>query len=228
MSAANPERVLGRVGLVGDVHAEDVTLARVLSEFKTLEVPDVFCVGDLADGMGDVNRVCALLEDNQVITVIGNHDRWLLSGERREDKEATHVRAPTARSRKYLDSLPTTRVFGTPRGRVMLCHGVGDDDMSGVKRDHLRYDLERNDALKRVLANNRYDFMINGHTHQTMVRRVRHLTIINAGTLHRRFEPRAGIADFEKGLVTFYEVGESRFAKVEEIPLPDVDEWSRT
>jgi predicted phosphodiesterase len=228
MSAANPERVLGRVGLVGDVHAEDVTLARVLDEFKKLGVPDVLCVGDLADGMGDVNRCCALLEDNQVLTVIGNHDRWLLSGEKREEKEATHVRAPTPRSRKFIDTLPTTRVFDTPRGRLLLCHGVGDDDMATVKRDHLRHDLERNDALKRVLANHRYDLMVNGHTHQTMVRRVRHLTIINAGTLHRRYEPRAGIADFERGLVTFYEVGERGFAPVEELPLPEVDEWSRT
>ena len=228
MSAVNPGRVLGRVGLVGDVHAEDVTLARVLEVFQQLGVEDVFCVGDLADGMGDVNRVCTLLEDHKVVTVIGNHDRWLLSGEKREDKEATHVRALTPRSRKFMESLPTSRVFDSPRGRVLLCHGVGDDDMSGVKRDHLRHDLERNDALKRVLAGNRYDVMINGHTHQAMVRRVRHLTIINAGTLHRRYEPRAGIVDFDKGLVTFYEVGERGFAPIEEVQLPDVDEWSRT
>ena len=175
----------------------DVALSRVLAEFQKLGVPDVLCVGDIADGMGDVNRVCTLLEDHRVLTVIGNHDRWLLSGEMREDKEATHVRALTPRSRKFVDGLPTTRVFDTPRGRLLLCHGVGDDDMSSVKRDHLRHDLERNDALKRVLANHRYDFMVNGHTHQTWCAGPPpdHLTREPSSPLRAA----RGLADFEKG-----------------------------
>src|SRR6185369_11460804 len=115
-------------------------------------VDAILCVGDIADGSGDVNRTCALLEEHRVITVAGNHDRWLLSDELRDAPGATPARSLNARSRAFLDGLPTKVKLTTTRGPLLLCHGIGDDDMAAVKPDHLRHDLERNDALKRVLA----------------------------------------------------------------------------
>lgn len=221
-------RAFARLGLIGDVHAEDEALELVLDDFARRGVGTVLCVGDLADGAGDLNRCCALLEERGVVTVAGNHDRWLLSGELRDVPSATTPRSLDARSRAFLDALPATRTFTTPYGNLLLCHGIGDDDMSSVKPDHLRHDLERNDALKRVLAGPRFDWMINGHTHRAMVRRVRHLTIINAGTLHRNDERRACLVDFPARTATFFEVLPTGLSEHESVTLPDVDEWSRT
>lgn len=219
--------VLTRVGVIGDVHAEDEALAVVLEHLARREVDALLCVGDVADGAGDVNRCCALLEERGVLTVIGNHDRWLLAGEQRDLPGATSPKVLNARSRTYLDGLPAKRSLETPLGVLMLCHGIGDDDLAAVRPDHLRHDLERNDALKRVLASKRCDYMVNGHTHRTMVRRVRHLTIVNAGTLRRSEERRACLLDFAQKEVTFFDVLPTGLAEAERIPLPDVDEWSR-
>jgi len=216
-----------RLGLVGDVHAEDEALKLVLDEFERRELDAILCVGDLADGGGDVNRTCALLEEHHVLTVAGNHDRWLLSDELRDAPGATAIRSLNARSRAYIDSLPTTLKLATPRGPLLLCHGVGDDDMAAVKPDHLRHDLERNEALKRVLAGPHFDMMVNGHTHRAMVRRVRHLTIVNAGTLHRNDERRALILDTRAEAVTVFDVLPTGLAELERIALPEADEWSR-
>jgi putative phosphoesterase len=216
-----------RAGVIGDVHCEDEALGLVLDEFQRQHVEIVLCVGDIVDGAGDVNRCCALLEDHGVRTVVGNHDRWLLSGEKHDVPNATSLNSLSARSRAFLDRLPSTLKFTTPLGTLLLCHGIGDDDMACVKPDHLRHDLERNDALKRVLASKRCDFMVNGHTHRAMVRRVRHLTIINAGTLHRNDERRALVLDFTSKTTTFFEVRPTGLEAVERTPLPDVDEWSR-
>lgn len=216
-----------RLGIVGDVHAEDEALELVLDDFAQRGLDAVLCVGDIADGFGDVNRCCALLEERNVHTVIGNHDRWLLSGEKRDLPGATQLKTLNAKSRAYLDSLPITRRFVTPAGNLQLCHGIGDDDLAGVKPDHLRHDLERNDALKRVLASLRFDWMINGHTHRAMVRRVRHLTIINAGTLHRNDERRACVLDFETRHATLFDVLPTGLHEEERLALPDADEWSR-
>lgn len=216
-----------RLGLIGDVHAEDEALKLVIEDFERRNLDAILCVGDIADGAGDVNRTCALLEDHHVITIAGNHDRWLLSDELRDQPGATAIRSLKPRTRAFLDRLPTTLRFDTVRGRLLLCHGIGDDDMSAVKPDHLRHDLERNDALKRVLGGAQVDFMVNGHTHRAMVRRVRHLTIINAGTLHRNDERRAALLDFGALNVTFFEVLPTGLVELEKIPLPDVDEWSR-
>jgi len=219
--------VLVRVGIIGDVHAEDEALELVLDDFKGRGLDAVLCVGDVADGAGDVNRCCTLLEERNVQTVIGNHDRWLLAGEKRDLPGATQLNKLNAKSRAFLDSLPITRRFVTPAGNLQLCHGIGDDDLAGVKPDHLRHDLERNDALKRVLASLRCDWMVNGHTHRAMVRRVRHLTIINAGTLHRDHERRACILDFDTRSATLFDVLPTGLQEEERLTLPDVDEWSR-
>ena len=218
---------LVRVGIIGDVHGEDEALELVLDDLARRGVDALLCVGDIVDGAGDVNRCCALLEERNVHTVIGNHDRWLLAGEKRDLPGATPLNALNAQSRAFLDALPVTRRFLTPFGNLQLCHGIGDDDLSCVKPDHLRHDLERNEALKRVLASLRYDWMVNGHTHRAMVRRVRHLTIINAGTLHRNDERRACLLDLDARNATFFEVLPTGLAEHEKVTLPDTDEWSR-
>jgi hypothetical protein len=69
---------------------------------------------------------------------------------------------------------------------------------------------------------------VNGHTHRAMVRRVRHLTILNAGTLHRTDERRAVVVDFPARKATFFEVLPTGLSEHESVTLPDVDEWSRT
>ena len=218
---------LVRLGLVGDVHAEDEALKIVLDELERRQVDAILCVGDIADGSGDVNRTCALLEERRVVTVAGNHDRWLLSDELRDSAGATPARSLNARSRAFLDGLPTKLKLTTTRGPLLLCHGVGDDDMAAVKPDHLRHDLERNDALKRLLAGPPIDIMVNGHTHRAMVRRVRHLTIVNAGTLHRNDERRALILDTREETVTMFDVLPTGLSELERIELPEADEWSR-
>jgi putative phosphoesterase len=216
-----------RLGLIGDVHAEDEALKIVLDELARREVDAILCVGDIADGSGDVNRTCALLEEHRVITVAGNHDRWLFSDEQRDAPGATPMKMLTARSRAYLDGLPTKLRLATARGPLLLCHGIGDDDLAAVKPDHLRHDLERNEALKRLLVGPHFDLMVNGHTHRAMVRRVRHLTIVNAGTLHRNDERRAAILDTDAETVTFFEVQPTGLVELESLELPETDEWSR-
>jgi predicted phosphodiesterase len=217
---------LRRAGIIGDLHGEHVLLQRLLDEFERAGADASLCVGDIVDGDGDVNQCCTILEERGVYTVAGNHDRWLLSDERRDLPDATPPSAVSARSRAFLETLPVKRHFETLRGRLMLCHGVGDDDMAQVKADHLRFDLAQNRALTRVLRGAPCDFMVAGHTHQTMVRRVEHLTVINAGTLYRRYEQGAALIDFELNRVQFYSLAGGRPRVHETVELPSSEERS--
>jgi putative phosphoesterase len=226
MAVNGPERVLGRVGVIGDVHCEDGVLSRLLAYFDRAGLDAVLCVGDLADGSGDINRTCRLLKEHDVLCVAGNHDRWLLTDELRDDPEATPARLLQAETRAFLEKLPATRVFDTRGGKLLLCHGTGDDDLLAVKRDHLRYDLENNVELQRLLRQGKFRFLVGGHTHQTMVRRVRDLILINAGTLHRGYAQSAGIIDFETMEVVFYDLGGGDVRHAETVPFPAEDELS--
>jgi putative phosphoesterase len=226
MAAQGSSKVLGRVGVIGDVHCEDEVLSQLLEHFAGKKLDAVLCVGDLADGAGDINRTCRLLEQHGVHTVLGNHDRWLLAGELRDDPDATPPRVVSATTRAFLEKLPPKLAFETPAGKLLLCHGIDDDDMVAVKRDHLRYDLDHNAQLQRLLKQGRYAFMIGGHTHQTMVRRLKELTIINPGTLHRGYPQSAALVDFEMRELEFYDLSGGAIRVGETLVFPDEDELS--
>jgi predicted phosphodiesterase len=78
--------------------------------------------------------------------------------------------------------------------------------MGGVRPGDYGYALEANFALLRLMLEAQYKFVVNGHTHQRMVRSFDHLTIINAGTLFREHQPCFIVADFGSKFVQYYDL----------------------
>ena len=191
---------------IGDIHAEEESLGAVLGFIKTLDVDQVLAVGDIVDGRGDVNRCCALLEAHGVLAVRGNHERWFLEGQMRSLPDAQRLEDVSLSAREFLAGLPPTRSFQTARGELLLCHGVGDDDMQTLKPDDFGYGLANNGPLNELLAAGRYRLMVGGHTHWRMVRAFDHLTVINAGTLFRETWPCFVVVDVPGGFAQFYDV----------------------
>ncbi len=119
-------RSLKTVGAIGDIHAEDVRLAAVLDYFADVGVDKVLAVGDIVDGPGDPLLCCRLLQQHHVDVVMGNHDRWLVrDGVRVEAESGT-----TDPLRDFLKALPPTREYETAGGSLLLCHGLGENDMN--------------------------------------------------------------------------------------------------
>lgn len=197
-------QVVRRVGLIGDVHCEDEALELVLGQLGRLDVEVVLQAGDLADGAGDLNRTVTLLAQHRVLAVRGNHDRWLLGNQLRDLPFATALSQATPGTVDYLTQLPVVREFRSPRGHVLLCHGLGLNDMAGVKPDHEGYDISQNMDLQRLIDERRYRFVLNGHTHRSMLRTFGPLSIINAGTLLRDAERCFMVVDFERGELLRY------------------------
>lgn len=135
------------------------------------------CVGDIADGAGDLERTCSLLDAEGVLCVRGNHDRWALAGQMRQLPQASPL-GPIAR--RFLEGLPATRRFDLASGgELELVHGVGDDDMREFRPHD---DLERLDgSAARDLA-----WTVGGHTHTFMCRAVGAGHFVNPGTLRHR------------------------------------------
>ena len=208
--------MLRRAGLIGDIHCELGSLQRVIDHFRTWQVDTLLAVGDIADGPGDLTATCALLRQNSVLAVAGNHDRWLLAGEMRELPDATPVAALTPEARAYLGALPKTRLLESPRGKVLLCHGLGEDDMASVRPDDEGIALHNNHALWRLIKNGAQRFVVNGHSHRPMVRTIQGLTILNAGTLHPEHRPVCSIADFDAGKLQLFDVSNAGVTPAED------------
>lgn len=206
---SEPPRAITRMGLIGDVHTERARLAGVLAHFGKLGLDLIACTGDIADGphdARDVDACVAMLRDARVTTVSGNHERWLQDGEMRDLPGATSLEDLAPETLAWLAALPHKIELATPRGLALLCHGLGEDDMSGVKPHDHGYALENNASLQELLHPQRYRYVLNGHTHWPMVRTLGELTIVNAGTLLGDHNPCCLVIDFAGRAVHFYTV----------------------
>src|SRR5512133_808245 len=195
---------LGRIGMIGDIHADDDYLGRAIAFFEARRVDLITSTGDIADGVGSVDTCCDLLESKHVAVVQGNHDRWLLAGQARGLPDATAPTSITAKSRDFLKCLPVTLELLTIRGMALLCHGLGANDMSKVSHDDYGYALQSNFDLQRLLSARSYRWILNGHSHRAMVRHFERVTIINAGTLLRDQSPCVVELDFESYVVSVF------------------------
>jgi predicted phosphodiesterase len=212
LTRANGDRVpihssspVGRVGVIGDVHAEHARLEAALDFMSAAAVDAIWCTGDLADGSGDVDACCELLRGAGVSAVAGNHDRWLLSNRMREVPQAHALDALAPASRDFLAALPTTRAIETLAGTVLLCHGVGDNDLRKVWPGSTRMPIERSRELDALIDAAHVRYVVNGHLHYRIVVNFERLTLINGGTLRGDHRPGVSIVDFGAGAVSAYE-----------------------
>lgn len=198
--------MLRRFAALGDIHAEEERLAASLAWIAGQHVDAVLAVGDIVDGPGDVGRCCGLLRAHAAVVVRGNHDRWLLADEMRHYADAQRRDELDADTLAYLAALPRTRRLATVRGELLLCHGVGDDDMRRLvpSSPGLEFDLDQ-------LGDPQLRIAVGGHTHERMVRTFPRpggppLTFINPGTLRapqRSHVPACGffVVDLAAGVV---------------------------
>jgi predicted phosphodiesterase len=201
-----------RLGLIGDVHAEDRLLAVTVAFLAEQRLDLLLATGDIVDGPGDVARCVRLLVEHGAIVVRGNHERWLL----RDDPRLSALDEATA---AYLRALPATRLLDTTAGRLLLCHGVDEDDMVRLTPDSSDYDVQSNVALQGLLGRRDVALIVGGHTHSRMVRAFGRLTVVNPGALGYVRDPGFAVADLAAGIVDFYSVDEDAALLLETVPL---------
>jgi predicted phosphodiesterase len=192
-----------RIGVIGDIHAEDARLEQALDALAARGVELCATTGDVIDGRGSVERCCELLEARGVVAVAGNHDRWFLGGHVHNLPWATPHGSLSAQARRTLERLPPVVELATVAGGALLCHGLGANDLAKVDPDDHGDALETNDDLQLVLRG-RHRWIINGHSHRRMVRHFPRVTIINAGTLRRDHEPGFLDLDFAAGVAGIF------------------------
>ena len=205
-----------RIGLIGDLHAEHERLLVALDVMRTETVARVLCTGDVVDGHGDPDETVKLLREHRVTVVRGNHDRWIREDTMRTLERAHRMTDLAPRSIDFLKSLPATESIDLPDGKkLLLCHGVGDNDMQKLNPDDSGYAISSNEALLKVLFDPVFAMMVGGHTHVPFVRRFERgsgqkpLVFVNPGTLARENEPGFAIANFVQSRIDFYRIADN-------------------
>lgn len=215
---------IGRLGVIGDVHGEHERLADVLDWFADESLDAIVCTGDVADGAGCINVCCALLMQNNVITVAGNHDRWLLQDRVRHVPQAHRLTELNDASRNFLGGLPQVVALPTVAGSLVLCHGVLHNDLAKVWPGTGRSPIERSTEMDVLLASGDHRLLVNGHMHYRVLIDFDNLVMINAGTLRGQFGG-ISIIDLDAGWVSAHEPGpDGRPARVAEHSLANSSE----
>lgn len=196
--SAIPTNPVRRLGVIGDVHAEDTRLQASLEALTSAGVDLIVCTGDVVDGTGSPDRSVELLEAANVLTVRGNHDRWLLEDRARHVPDAHLAQTLTGQTRDYLRALPKELRVETVAGSLLLCHGVGSADLRKVWPGSARMPPERSRELDALLLEGDYRYLLNGHMHFRVVVHFVGMTMINAGTLRGANSPGFMVLDFDE------------------------------
>ncbi|MEM7098832.1 MAG: metallophosphoesterase family protein [Pseudomonadota bacterium] len=224
--------MLGTIGIIGDVHAEDTHLEQAITTLNRAGAEVLLCTGDIADGSGSLERCVDMLREFEVITVRGNHDRWVLQNKARHIPKAHFLDQLSPAVIEYLTNLPTSRTVDTSNGKLLLCHGVADHDLQKVWPGTARMPVERSTRLDEIIKDGKYRWMINGHVHYRTVIHFETLTLINAGTLLNRHKPGFSMMNLEEGFISGYEFRENQApVEVKQIdlePSPDTKVFENT
>lgn len=190
-----------RIGYLGDIHAEDERLEIALQKLAQENVDIIVAVGDIVDGLGDIERTVALLRDYGVSGVRGNHDRWFLSDQVRELPDAHERHQVSTGVVEWLAALPPMIELPTVAGNVLVCHGLGLDDMASIKPWDDLINIRENVGFRKLCRGSSAKFIMNGHSHMRMVRTIEDRVVINAGAFCRDHDPSFGLVDFETSTV---------------------------
>ena len=206
-----------KIGIIGDVHAHHRNLEAALEFLSTQGVDVIICTGDVMDGQGDVEACVELLSGAEVLTVRGNHDRWVLQDKARHVPHAHHRHDLRDSVIEYLQQLPVEVHLETIAGRLMLCHGVARDDLRKVWPGTERMAAERSDALDSLIEEGHLNLMVNGHMHYRTLIHFHGLTLLNAGTIRGDHRPGFSLLDLEDDVVHGYEVFAEAACRVEQV-----------
>jgi predicted phosphodiesterase len=116
-----------RFAAIADIHGNSDALEAVLADIVAQRITDIVNLGDVASGPLQARRTIELLMPRGIVTVRGNHDRYLteLTPEAMGSWERdVHAELDTAQL-DWLRALPPTQVW---RDDVFLCHATPDDD----------------------------------------------------------------------------------------------------
>jgi putative phosphoesterase len=180
-----------RVAVITDIHANLPALLAALQRIDELEIPTVYCGGDLVGYGPHPNHVCALIEERGIPTIYGNydyaiardledcgcayvtpHDREI--GQRSVDWTLAHTDQP---AKDFMRGLPFDLRFALGGAEVHLVHG------SPRKVNEYLFEDKPARLFERLASAEDADVLAFGHTHKPWMREYGGVRFVNCGSV---------------------------------------------
>ena len=157
-----------KLGIIADIHCNLYGLQQALAAMDSVD--DVLCLGDSIYEYKFSNEVIAALKARGARLILGNHEEVFLSpaGERAREGNGTDRALLT-----WLAGQPHRRMLEVGGKKLLMIHSTPWEPRG-------EYVFPHSARLERF-AEAEADFVLYGHTHAQMVRRVGRVLVINPG-----------------------------------------------
>ena len=168
-----------KIAFISDIHGNYPALTAVLEKIDELGVKSIFCLGDTVGYFPDINECISTLRFRGILSVIGNHDWYLIGGRCLRStlvNECIDYQKSIIENGnlKWLESLPIHREFAG----IRMVHGGWSDPLD----EYLHPTLNYFDEI-------RGNIFVSGHSHKSQVFYAKDKVWCNPGSVGR---PRDG------------------------------------
>ena len=158
-----------RIGIVSDLHCNVAGLSQALHRIG--DVDELICLGDSIWEYRFSNDLVRLLKERGAHTILGNHEEGFLG------PQGHRARQPEWIDRSLLDWLaarPHRLELQLGRKKLLAVHSTPWEPRGTYVYPH--------DTLLQRFGEADADFVLYGHTHHQLVRRLGRLLVINPGS----------------------------------------------
>ena len=168
-----------KVGIVSDIHCNVAGLAQALALLG--DVDELVCLGDSIYEYRFSNEVVRLLRQREAQVILGNHEECFFGPQGERARARAGIDPALA---AWLWRQPHRRRLTLGERRLLLVHSTPWEPRGAYIHPESR-ELDR-------FAETDADFVLYGHTHQQVVRRVGRVLVINPGSAGEARDHRNG------------------------------------
>jgi len=175
------------IAIISDIHGNHAALAAVLDQIRRIGAERIICLGDVGGYYCQINACCEALQENNVLSLMGNHDWYLATGTQCPRSNSANRCLDYQReviSKANLDWLASLKPQAQIDG-LNIVHGGWNDPLDEYVVPSIEY-----------FADLPGRFFASGHTHVPCVWSVGGKTYCNPGAVGqpRDGDPRASFA----------------------------------
>ncbi|WP_075288661.1 metallophosphoesterase family protein [Pararhizobium arenae] len=175
-----------RIAVIADIHGNDLALEAVLADIDRQGIDDVVNLGDHLSGPLNAARTADLLMTRNFPSVLGNHDRYLIS-KFPAAMGASDRAAFDQLSKDHLEWLRGLRPTLVHHDEILLCHGTPDSDetywLEDLTPDGVVHMADRR-TIERRLGHADFPVIVCAHTHiPRMIRLPKGPLVVNPGSV---------------------------------------------
>jgi putative phosphoesterase len=208
-----------RIGIVSDIHCNAAGLRTALDLMGNVD--ELICVGDAIYQFRFSNEVVALLRESGAHVILGNHEATFFSRDGERARNAPHNDPALL---EWLAQQPTTIETRVNGRRLFVVHG----SPWAPFREYVYPSHNGFSRFEGFAA----DYVLLGHTHYQMAKRVNGVTIINPGSTGDARDPRNewrlsfAVLDTASGEVRFCNYDDPTRARATRGFTPSPPEWT--